>query len=226
MPESADRYPDITRPDAALALISTRYVGDSESQRHALDTSVAAWSAHRWPTGLLSVSLYADVVGESVLTYAQWNDEAACDAFTRARGPAVFGGLDAAIDHDRCEPVKFRRYRSTEPGDDASSPPDCIAVPSFDVDGPERQRRIVDTLLDGPLGKQLPGLIAAHFHLSTDGTRVINYAEWTAEELHIRALTGPVLQEAGAITQVMPGVRGIGCPRYRLHRTLLAPQVP
>lgn len=31
----------------------------------------------------------------------------------------------------------------------------------------------------------MPGSIAAHFHISTDGTRLFNYAEWTDAQAHI-----------------------------------------
>ena len=33
--------------------------------------------------------------------------------------------------------------------------------------------------------------MAAHFHVSTDGTKVLNYAEWETAQHHIDALAGP-----------------------------------
>ncbi|MGH1555404.1 hypothetical protein ACRAWF_36875 [Streptomyces sp. L7] len=36
-----------------------------------------------------------------------------------------------------------------------------------------------------------PGGTAARFHLSTDGTRVLNYAEWTSAQAHLEALAAP-----------------------------------
>lgn len=35
------------------------------------------------------------------------------------------------------------------------------------------------------------GGLSAHFHLSTDGTRVLNYAEWESARAHIDALAAP-----------------------------------
>lgn len=36
-----------------------------------------------------------------------------------------------------------------------------------------------------------PGGIGAHFHLGTDGTRVLNYAEWESAQAHLDALAAP-----------------------------------
>ncbi|MFJ5293146.1 monooxygenase [Streptomyces sp. NPDC088348] len=200
-----DRLPDIARADTMAVTISTRHAGGRDRQTDLVETMLAAWESGPWPPEQLSLSFYVSTDGENVLTYAQWSD------------PEV--RISGA--------VTYRLYRSLVPDAPGGTPPvpGCIAIPSFDVDGPERQRAIVDTLLDGPLARPIPGLVAAHFHVSADGTRVINYAEWADEDTHQGALSGDVLSEAGRTTRAMPGVRGIGCPRYRLHRGLTRPSV-
>ncbi|MEU6056524.1 monooxygenase [Streptomyces xanthochromogenes] len=219
MPDTPRPHPDITRPDAGTVLLSVRHTDGPHRQRALADAAFSAWSRLPHPPGLLSLSLFLGVDGHGVLAHSQWRDDDAYAAHARTHGPGLFPGTDVPQDLDRAAPVRFRLYRSTGPGRGGRTP-GCVATPSFDTDGPERQRAIVDRLVDGPLDRPLPGLLAAHFHLSTDGTRVVNYAEWTTEELHERSLTGAVLGDAGAITRDMPGVRGIGCPRYLLHRSL------
>ena len=63
-----------------------------------------------------------------------------------------------------------------------------------------------------------PGGISGHFHISVDGTRVLNYAEWVDEASHVEAVG-----DAGSIgrgpawrrVQTMPGVVNLGFGRYR-----------
>ena len=87
-------------------------------------------------------------------------------------------------------PVFYRRYRSgTRP--DAPEP-GCIVAVSVEFDGPDeaRQRAWVDAVFDALASEPEPpaGGIGAHFHVSTDGTRVLNYAEWVDEASHVAAL--------------------------------------
>ena len=66
---------------------------------------------------------------------------------------------------------------------------------------------------------QHPGGISAHFHLSTDGTRVLNYAEWETAQAHIDALTAPG-DGVGSATrewervQTYPGLKRSVVTRY------------
>ncbi|MGW2602420.1 antibiotic biosynthesis monooxygenase [Streptomyces klenkii] len=222
--ESLGEFPDITRPDAGVALVSTRHAGSPQAQRAAARATLAARRALPWPDGLLSFSFYTGTDGAAVMAYAQWTHRGASLRHAAAHGPVMIRGVGESDDDlARSEPLVFRRYRTIGPGRSSTAVPACIATPLFDVDGPERQRTIIDTLLAGPLARPLPGLVAAHFHFSTCGTRILNYAEWTSEELHERSLHSATLQEAGATTRATPGVRGVGCPRYRLAWSLAAP---
>jgi hypothetical protein len=66
---------------------------------------------------------------------------------------------------------------------------------------------------------QHSGGIAAHFHLGTDGTRVLNYAEWESAQAHIDALAGDG-DGVGSPTepwhrvQTWPGLKGSTVSRY------------
>ncbi|MEU3711273.1 antibiotic biosynthesis monooxygenase [Streptomyces catenulae] len=135
--------------------------------------------------------------------------------------PTLRGRGTAGADVERCAPIAFRRYRSTV--FDTVNAPTRIVAPMFDVDGRSAQRTVIDTLLDGPLTEATPGLISAHFHYSLDGSRVLNYAEFTEDEAHPDFLSSPIARATTELTQDTPGVRGIGGKRYLLHGGVGAP---
>ncbi|GAA0516496.1 hypothetical protein GCM10011581_46430 [Saccharopolyspora subtropica] len=62
-------------------------------------------------------------------------------------------------------------------------PANLVAVRTVDTDGHDAARHLVTDVHDRIAGPPLPqGLVAAHFHISTDGTRVLLYEEWTDAE--------------------------------------------
>ncbi|MFG2783501.1 monooxygenase [Streptomyces prunicolor] len=200
------RFPDVARADAGVALVTPLYVGTPELQRAETERVLAPYRNNPLPEGFLSVSVFTSTEGENVLTYAQWTSDDAYRAFVRD------GGLGEP-DENATEPVRYKLYRGRvlEPG----SVPTALVAPVFDVDGRDRQRRSIDNLIDGPLGTPFPGLVASHFHMSLDGTRVLNWAEWVDETAHVGFMNSSRPKEClEAIT--MPGVRGIGGKRYLL----------
>lgn len=96
-------------------------------------------------------------------------------------------------------------------------------TPVFDVDGPERQRRFIDEVFAMTRDvAPMPGSIAAHFHISADGARVLNYAEWRDEQAHIDMVAADdPLGIRGRITGGIEGVRPCGYRRWRLHTALV-----
>ncbi|MBB5123033.1 hypothetical protein AF335_12185 [Streptomyces eurocidicus] len=213
-------FPDIDRADSQLALVTPLYVGTPGIQRAVADAIVAEWTAAPRPEGLLSQSCYVSTCGENVWTYEQWTG---LDAY-RASGrmyeqPVTLRGLGQdGADIERTAPIAFHRYRSNLY--DTEGVPTRIVAPTFDVDGRAAQRAIIDALLDGPLVKGTPGLLSAHFHYSLDGSRVLNYAEFTEDQAHLDFLADPTAMGSTQLTNDMPGVRGIGGKRYILHGTV------
>jgi heme-degrading monooxygenase HmoA len=61
----------------------------------------------------------------------------------------------------------------------------------------DRQRQLVDMLVRATdeVMQHLPGFIAANIHASTDGTRVVNYAQWQSADAFHAMLENPVAQE-------------------------------
>jgi hypothetical protein len=237
MAKLTDALPDVTRPDVGTILVNRWYVGTPERQRAAADALVTQWERTPWPEAFVSASCFVSTDGDTVLTYAQWADDDAHRSFVGAHPPApVPGGAESIL--EPAEPVRYRLRHSSAPPvpDGAAQTATCIVTPTFDVDGPERQRHIIDVVVGGPGGadadaaadadpEPVPGLIAAHLHASVDGTRVLNYAEWTDEESHRRmAEAVPADDEDVAAWRnqigTTPGVRFTGYKRYRLHRTV------
>ncbi|MEV7908307.1 antibiotic biosynthesis monooxygenase, partial [Streptomyces anulatus] len=116
--------------------------------------------------------------------------------------------------------------------DDAPEP-GCVVIVSVEFAGPDRQRQEqwVDTVFDALTAETEPhpGGVSAHFHLSVDGTRVLNYAEWTDEASHRAALESSGQGTVGSAPEWrrvvdFPGVRDSGFKRYRFHASLARPR--
>jgi heme-degrading monooxygenase HmoA len=56
-------------------------------------------------------------------------------------------------------------------------------MPEFEV-APQQQQALIDALADQVEQsiKSFPGFVSASFHASSDGERVINYAQWLSKE--------------------------------------------
>ncbi|GAA1030265.1 MULTISPECIES: hypothetical protein [Amycolatopsis] len=197
--------PDLARQDVGTVLVAETAVGAANV--------LAELENEPWPAGMISFSALDSTDGEASLIYTQWAEGTANPGFVGR----VSGG----------DPVEYRLYRSGIRED--SAVPGCIVVVSVEFDGADarRQRRWVDTVF-GALGSEetpAPGGISGHFHVSTDGTRVLNYAEWTDEQSHRDALAlsgrGTVgVSDEWRKVQEFPGVRGSGFRRYRMVRSL------
>lgn len=220
--------PDITRPDAALVVVGEFEVGGPAEQQRLFDASRAAWDTLPWPATLLSITWLASLDGRRAMAYVQWRDDSEFEAFGRTHRPVLAARLKEAVPAlEATPPVFYRLYRSgTRP--DAPEP-GCIVAVSVVFDGPDdaRQRAWVDTVFDALAAEASPpsGGIGAHFHVSLDGRRVLNYAEWVDEASHVAALER---SGAGAVgvgprwrdVQTFPGLSGSRVTRYRVDRRL------
>jgi heme-degrading monooxygenase HmoA len=128
---------------------------------------------------------------------------------------------------ERSGPVTYRLYRSSVP-DGSPRVPGCVVIVNIEAEGSERARQWVDFMFDdmGAEAGTHPGLISANMHISTDGTRVLNYAEWTDEEAHRAMVASAAPAEVARVTEGVPGVRPVGFRRYALYRSLIRPQPP
>ncbi len=221
-----DTRPLVGRSDAGAVLVSTWRVGTPERQWAAVEAVSKVWQSRPWPdVGLLSYSVYVGEDGDTLLHYSQWRSLEDYHAFVAAFRDERNAEIDAAVPGiERVALHAYEFYRSTSlaPGD-AGRDPGCVVIVDVEFDGPDaaRQRDWVDTVFEalatdpGPH----PGGIAGHFHVSTDGTRVLNYAEWESAEAHIDALGGTGGVGSATTPQWRqvhgyPGVTGGGVKRY------------
>ncbi|WP_156724225.1 antibiotic biosynthesis monooxygenase family protein [Streptomyces apocyni] len=194
-----DTLPRITRPGVGAVLVSTWRVGTPERQRAAVDAIRETWEGAPWPTGdLLSYSVYTGTDGDTLLHYSQWRDVAAYDTFVQVHRDGRNARIDAAVPGiQRVALNKYELYRSGGLAGEAGEAraPGAIVIVDVEFDGPDaaRQRAWVDAVFEALESdeKPHPGGISGHFHVSLDGTRVLNYAEWESEQAHIEALAGP-----------------------------------
>jgi Antibiotic biosynthesis monooxygenase len=198
----SDRIPDPARDDARFVLS-----GEWQARDLAASAAVDARRAEPWPEGLLSYSIYCDADGDLIRDYSQWTDR------------PVERDLPGIVRRDL---VEYQLYRgSRKPG-----VPGAFVVVRVDTDGADLSRTWVDAVFDALAhdGNLPAGGIGAFFHISTDGTRVLNYAEWESAEAHRRAVaatgrgisSGPLWDKV----QTMPGVRPQSVTRFHLYATL------
>jgi hypothetical protein len=218
--------PDLTRPDATLVVVTEFEVAGPGEQQRLFDASRRAWDILPWPETLLSITWLASLDGRRALAYVQWRDDSEFEAYGRTHRPVLAARLkDALPALEAAPPAFYRRYRSgTRP--DAPAP-GCIVAVSVEFDGPDaaRSRAWVDTVFEALAAEASPpaGGIAAHFHVSLDGSRVLNYAEWVDEASHVAALersgtgaigSGPKWRDV----QAFPGLKSSRVTRYRVDR--------
>ncbi|WP_052229968.1 hypothetical protein [Streptomyces sp. CT34] len=196
-----------------------------------MDGVARAWEETPLPDGFLSRVLFAGTDGRSVLNYAQWTSDSAHREFLRTEGTGladrVAGVLDRVGDADGfgdSGPGRFRLHGSLLLPEGEAPEPGCVVRVAFRTAGHGPARRLVDGLLEMFGGRQSgDGGIASHFHISEDGTRVVNYSEWTDPQSHER-VAGTQLQDGGAVMRFITGLEGVeplGFRRYTAPRGLV-----
>ncbi|MFD3778665.1 antibiotic biosynthesis monooxygenase [Streptomyces sp. NPDC058612] len=190
----------VIRPDFARAgevgsvKASTWRLGTPERQRAAVDAIAGAWERRPWPAAaLLSYTVLAGTDGDSLFHFSQWADGAAYEEFFRTSRDERNAEVDAAVPGIvRVGLDDYRPYRSVGT---AAATPGCVVVveAAFDPAVPDAARAFADLVLDARATDPAPaaGGLSGNFHLSPDGTRMLNYAEWDSEQAHAQALASP-----------------------------------
>lgn len=197
MTSRTDAHPVLDRPDVGASFFSTWRVGTPPRQRQTVEAIADTWARRPWPAdGLLGYFVYAGEDGSGLLHYSQWTDEQAYEAFVKTRRQERNDAIDTAVPGiERVGLGRYRHYRSLAEGDRAARVPGCVVIVDIEFEGPDpaRQRAWVDAVEEALTAEPTPhpGGISAHFHVSTDGTRVLNYAEWETAQDHIDALAAP-----------------------------------
>ncbi|MEV5436183.1 antibiotic biosynthesis monooxygenase [Streptomyces sp. NPDC052682] len=230
MTRRSDTHPDLADPRVTAPFFGIWRVGTPLRQRQAVEAVAAAWERRPWPEGLLAYHVYTGHDATTLLHYAQWTDDKAHEAFAGTLRQERVDEIDAAVPGiERLEPGRFRHYRSRR----REGVPGCVVIVDIEFEGPDadRQRAWVDAVLEALENEPNPhpGGIGAHFHLGTDGTRVLNYAEWESAQAHIEALAAPgdgIGSPAAAAlwerVQTWPGLKSTTVSRYD-HALALVP---
>jgi C-6 monooxygenase len=105
-----------------------------------------------------------------------------------------------------------------------------VALVTIRVDGLETGRALVELMAKNveEWVRYCPGFISANYHLSVDGTLVVNYARWSSEELYRESFAlNPDKErmrgEIGALPGVLEGPSMVGFTPYR---SIVATQRP
>jgi hypothetical protein len=254
-----DTLPDITRSGVDIVAVSRWDTASAAEQRASADALMENL-ARTPPPGMLTVSCFRSTSGASnvgflrgtqvgdarqaealrAIAYSQWASRAAYRGFLQTQQPnALLGAAPAApaaaAARRRSVSAEYRLYRSHQNIPQDTTPRfRSIVIVTIDFDGPDGQRlrRWIDGVVDALEAEPhpIPGMIRAHFHASTDGNQVLNYAEWTSERAYDEALAdGP-----GGVGQTdlpewrkvraFPGVTANTVTRYTLHRGLVLRQ--
>ncbi|WP_343952843.1 antibiotic biosynthesis monooxygenase family protein [Nonomuraea longicatena] len=77
---------------------------------------------------------------------------------------------------------------------------------------PENQRRMYDIILEATgVITAFPGYVSANVHLSDDGTRVVNYAQWRSKADFEAMRAHPAVQEHFAACRALAEIEPIFC---------------
>ncbi|MET8903951.1 antibiotic biosynthesis monooxygenase [Streptomyces sp. NPDC004538] len=225
MTRRTDAHPVLDRPDVRAPFFSTWRVGTPERQRLTVDAIARTWERRPWPAdGLLGYHVYTGHDGSTLLHHSQWASEQAYEAFVKTHRQERVDEIDTAVPGiERLGLGRYRRYRSGTRETGTAPVPGCVVIVDVEFESPDpgRQRAWVDAVFEALESEpeQRPGGISAHFHLGTDGTRVLNYAEWESAQAHIDALAAPG-EGIGSATaawrrvQNWPGLKSSTVARY------------
>ncbi|MEU6450778.1 antibiotic biosynthesis monooxygenase [Streptomyces sp. NPDC046979] len=225
MTRRTDAHPVLDRPDVQAPFFSTWRAGTPERQRLTVDAVARTWERRPWPAdGLLGYHVYTGHDGSTLLHHSQWASEQAYEAFVKTHRQERVDEIDTAVPGiERLGLGRYRRYRSGTRANGTAPVPGCVVIVDVEFESPDpgRQRAWIDAVFEALESEpeQRPGGISAHFHLGTDGTRVLNYAEWESAQAHIDALAAPG-EGIGSATaawrrvQNWPGLKSSTVARY------------
>ena len=203
-------FPLLVAPQNALATIIPSHTAGVAEQEGYTSRLRDLWCISERPPGLVNGSCFVGVASDSMLLFFQWESLEAIRRLPDDSGkdhPLSFGGPNAPA---------YRLYRSLE-GSSGDVRPSRLICAYFDTDGTERQHFLVDQLIE--LASDLPPIpsaLSAHFFCSLDGTRVVNYTEWTSSHTHDREAVAGVYDEIYHVSTQTPGVRSLQGIEYEL----------
>ncbi len=204
-------------------------MGTPERQQRTVEAIARTWERRPWPVGdLHGYYVYAGHDGSTLMHHSQWASEQAYEGYVRTHRQERNDEIDTAVPGiERVALARYRRYRSRERAVGEQRVPGLIVTVRIDFEpaAAGKRRDWVDTVLGALTTPESDrGLIAAHFHLSTDGTHVLNYAEWESDQAYDEAVDVPESPEWERV-RTYPGLKGFTGSRYRYALGLI-PLIP
>ncbi|MBV6624814.1 MAG: antibiotic biosynthesis monooxygenase [Rivularia sp. (in: Bacteria)] len=153
---------------------------ESEKQQELIDTITTFLDTVKQQPGFVSANIHKSLDGVKVANYAQWKTKQDFENFLN--NPEV-----------QQQAAKIREYSSDMHVYEVVISESIEGIPEIDKKyiyhfaefrmKPENQPRMIELAKEN-VGKamKLPGLVSANFHRSLDGTRVINYGQWSNQE--------------------------------------------
>jgi len=136
----------------------------------------------RTQPGFVSTNLHQSTDGVKIANYAQWADIKAFEAFRNDREVQqhVSRLLELATPNSHVYKIVASESKVGTP---QINPGEYIAPFAEFSMSPENQPRMIELAKEHiKPAMQQPGLVSATFHRRLDGTRVINYGQWSDEE--------------------------------------------
>ncbi|MET8676806.1 hypothetical protein ABZW18_04165 [Streptomyces sp. NPDC004647] len=230
MPVASDAPPAFGRSDVKAVVVTTASLPKPNAAELA-DTVAARWQAGPWPAEQVALSVFTSGDGTSVLTYAQWSARGALEESLKDVGSVSWANAPGALLGEGADngvrttgPLPFGIYRTVRGTAVTEEDPVPVSFPVafFTMADEASATAWVDGLLSAEEENEgderaYPGAIAANFHVSLDGTRVLVLSEWLSEEAasqHIADVWDPILAHFGGDAGAL----------YRHHTTLNAPE--
>jgi len=221
---SMETLPRFSADEVGTTMISEWGVATKPRQQAALHAIERTWRERPWPEGLRSYHVFPSIDGTTLLHCSRWSEDAAFEAFVARHRDARINVIDAEVPDIVPDGLgRFKLYRS-HLAQRSPAPTGCIVVVRVEAASAALQQAWVDTVCSALEGDQIPGLIAAHFHVCDDG-RIVNLAQWESEEAHVKAVAG-----GAGIAQrdtpewlrvrTMPGITQAGMQRFHLPHAI------
>lgn len=224
--------PAVDRTDATVITFSEWRVAEPARQHATMHAAIDAWEQFPWPDGVLSHTCLSAEDQTTLRHLAIWSDAAAVERTTAASAPrfeSIQSAAGTSIERvgiaTHHPPRSF--YAATERADAG-----CVVIIDITLEEPDDavQRRWIDAVLEALEHRAPDGLLTAHLHPSTDGTKIVNYATWTSARAHRDALAGNAehsLRDGDARWDRVRNHPGIAASnrvsRHQHHRTAEAP---
>lgn len=178
-------------------------------------------SENRFPENLISVNAYLGNDHKSIFLYWQWRDE------LQAEQQLILDKIkqDLSLATGKINNA-FYLYRSIG---ESKEIPGCIVLAYQEFENPTVIKHWIDTVVEAVLSdepKKDTGGLSGHFHISTDNTSMLNYAEWRSAAAHQAVLdnanNGTIgSSEAWKKVAEINGLKGRGtAERYTFYKSI------